>query len=321
MKKLENVNIVSSKEKNKEKNELYIAISKPKLNHINKFICYKEVLSKKYLKRKKNRFRVDKYKYYYQNLKKDPKSGRWTLKEHIQFLQAIEQFGMNWEKISNVIRTRTHTQICSHAQKFCRKLKKCKSNELGIDFTSKNIKNIKDMISHIKSANKDYNIFTVLLYLSEKYKSNNKTRKKNNTNFNINNILNEDFSENSDNNDNNDLFIEENNEENIIGRGEKINKQIINNNFNNAPINNIYINNIKIFNGFNSSDSLYYNYLDNMINSNFINNISAQNISCNPYNNIYIFNNNLFNNTSNNLSDDFCIFNPIKNPEFNNSEN
>ena len=58
-----------------------------------------------------------------------------------------------------------------------------------------------------------------------------------------------------------------------------------------------------------------------MINSNFINNISAQNISCNPYNNIDIFNNNLFNNTSNNLSDDFCIFNPIKNPEFNNSEN
>ena len=223
--------------------------------------------------------------------------------------------------MNNVIRTRTHTQICSHAQKFCRKLKKCKSNELGIDFTSKNIKNIKDMISHIKSANKDYNIFTVLLYLSEKYKSNNKTRKKNNTNFNINNILNEDFSENSDNNDNNDLFIEENNEENIIGRGEKINKQIINNNFNNAPINNIYINNIKIFNGFNSSDSLYYNYLDNMINSNFINNISAQNISCNPCNNMDIFNNNLFNNTSNNLSDDFCIFNPIKNPEFNNSEN
>jgi hypothetical protein len=86
MKKLENVNIVSSKEKNKEKNELYIAISKPKLNHINKFICYKEVLSKKYLKRKKNRFRVDKYKYYYQNLMKAPKSGRWTLKEHIQFL-------------------------------------------------------------------------------------------------------------------------------------------------------------------------------------------------------------------------------------------
>ena len=39
--------------------------------------------------------------------------------------------------------------------------------ELGIDFTSENINNINDMISHIKSVNKDYNIITVFLYLSE----------------------------------------------------------------------------------------------------------------------------------------------------------
>ena len=49
-------------------------------------------------------------------------------------------------------------QISSHTQKFYIKLKKCKDIELEIDFTSEHIKNIKDMIHHIKSLNKDYNI-------------------------------------------------------------------------------------------------------------------------------------------------------------------
>jgi len=40
---------------------------------------------------------------------KGPNDGRWTLKEHIQFLQGIEQFGMNWSKISSIIPTRKYS--------------------------------------------------------------------------------------------------------------------------------------------------------------------------------------------------------------------
>ena len=65
--------------------------------------------------------------------------------------------------------------------------------ELGIDFTSENINNINDMISHIKSVNKDYNIITVFLYLSEQsYQEKNESNKCE-LNFDINNMLNKIF--------------------------------------------------------------------------------------------------------------------------------
>ena len=70
-----------------------------------------------------------------------------TLKEHIQFLRALAQYGENWKKF--FIPSRTFKQIRSHAQKFFKKMKMCEHKELGIDFTSKNIKNINDMINHI----------------------------------------------------------------------------------------------------------------------------------------------------------------------------
>ena len=62
---------------------------------------------------------------------------------------------------------KTHLQIRAHCQKYYNKLKKCKNTEYRIDFTSKNINNVNDMISQIKSVNKDYYIVKLFLYLEK----------------------------------------------------------------------------------------------------------------------------------------------------------
>ena len=53
-------------------------------------------------------------------------------------------------KAKKLISTRTAVQVRSHAQKFYRKLKMCKDEVLGIDFTSDNITSIREMILIIK---------------------------------------------------------------------------------------------------------------------------------------------------------------------------
>ena len=88
------------------------------------------------LGKKINVFKFRKFVTTYEMENKDLKIGRWTLKEHIQFLKAIDKFGIKWEKIKAFITTRTPEQIRSHAQKFYNKLKKYKDEELGIDFTN-----------------------------------------------------------------------------------------------------------------------------------------------------------------------------------------
>lgn len=57
----------------------------------------------------------------------DPKykHGRWTDKEHSDFIRGIFKLGKNnWKKLEEEIPTRTSTQIRSHAQKFLVKLLK-----------------------------------------------------------------------------------------------------------------------------------------------------------------------------------------------------
>ena len=51
-------------------------------------------------------------------------SGRWEPKEHIMFLGGCLQYGNNWKKVEAYVKTRTSTQIRSHAQKFLKKLEK-----------------------------------------------------------------------------------------------------------------------------------------------------------------------------------------------------
>lgn len=60
--------------------------------------------------------------------------GRWTLKEHEDFLVGLEKYGREWKKVASHISTRTSAQIRSHAQKYFAKLNKDfggKSSENG----------------------------------------------------------------------------------------------------------------------------------------------------------------------------------------------
>ena len=286
---------------------------------MNESICHKGNYHPNFLTKKENRFRIEKFDSLIGEHSSNEKKGRWTLKEHIQYLQALEKYGINWKKISDLIPSRSSNQIRSHSQKFYKKLKKCKDVELGIDFTSKYINNVNDMITHIKSVNKDYNLVTVFLYLSEKCYPNRKHKKKDkmDVNININNILNEDI---NINNNNNDSLFDNDIKENIINKETNINRQFNNTNINNAKINNVIINNILInnINWFNSSNDLdlfIQPYLNNSKISNYINNnISLQN---NPLNNIDIVSNYFINNDSKILLDKNCVnYNSKNNFEF-----
>lgn len=46
------------------------------------------------------------------------KNGRWSLMEHVRFLEALKNYGKNWKKVEEYVATRTSTQARSHAQKF-----------------------------------------------------------------------------------------------------------------------------------------------------------------------------------------------------------
>jgi SHAQKYF class myb-like DNA-binding protein len=50
--------------------------------------------------------------------------GRWTDKEQAAFITGLKKFGRNWKDVQGLIKTRTLTQIRTHAQKFFRKVKK-----------------------------------------------------------------------------------------------------------------------------------------------------------------------------------------------------
>ena len=51
-------------------------------------------------------------------------NGRWAQNEHFRFLAGCLRYGNNWKKVETYVRTRTSTQIRSHAQKYLKKLEK-----------------------------------------------------------------------------------------------------------------------------------------------------------------------------------------------------
>jgi len=128
-----------------------------------------EIIPHFFLKKKTYRFNVEKY------IEKNClNSGRWSLKEHLKFLEVLDKYGADWKIANSLIANRTGIQIRTHANKFFKKLKKFKDEDLGIDFTSDSIKNIKDMINHIKKVNSDYSVYNIFLINSQ----NNPTEKK-----------------------------------------------------------------------------------------------------------------------------------------------
>ena len=51
-------------------------------------------------------------------------NGRWGKAEHLRFLAGCLLYKNNWKKVETYVRTRTSTQIRSHAQKYLKKLEK-----------------------------------------------------------------------------------------------------------------------------------------------------------------------------------------------------
>ena len=307
MKKFRTEKIIFFKTKNSQKTNLNKPLAKPKEIPVNRVIHFKKKLfSRKFTIKKIKYFKVKRYDDKIENKKKTQNEGNWTLKEHIQFLQALDKYGIKWKKISKIIRTRTADQIRSHSQKFFRKLKKCKVIELGINFTSENIQTIKDMLEHIKSVNKDFNVATIFLYLSEIcVKDKNSKRPKKNINININDILSDDINNSNINNmdDNNDIY-KDGNKKSVIDKEESINKQIINN---------------EVITTNDLVNSLIQDYVNNIIVANFINNIYWQNIY---YNNLNVYNNYLNNYYSNNSKiNKFIINYHLNNLEFSCNQN
>ena len=231
------------------------------------------------LNKKIHRFNIYYFDKYITNEIEHSISGRWTLKEHLQFLEGIDKYGIKWKKINPLIKTRTAAQIRSHAQKFFLRLKRVKDEQLGIDFTTNNIDNIKVMINHIKSVNSDYDIVKVLLYLSEKYYANKKEQKNINNKKELNIKKNFIIYENNINVDNN-LTNDINNNLILTNDNPEINdyQTVIYNNFNNNIKNSILMSN--------------FNFINNIFISNYINNINIMN------NNVNFINNNDFVNTN-----------------------
>ena len=228
-------------------------------------------------------------------------SGRWKFKEHIQFLEGLDKYGVNWKKIRSLIKTRTPGQIRSHAQKFFMKLKQVKDEQLGIDFTSDNINSIRDMINNIKSINTDYDIIRVFLYLSEKFfvmkKGKKSVKYKKKPNFEIDKSSNSDNNKKKENNfNNNDIIINNANQDMNISNDNNVfnnNMPIFNNNFmNNNIIHNYYNNNIFFVNNINiiSNANIFDNFSDNiMIQGGLLNKLTPfnnqiRNSICNDYN-------------------------------------
>jgi len=163
--------------------------------------------------------------------------GHWSWEEHKRFVEAIAEYGIQWEKVKYAVKTRTDIQIRSHAQKFYKKLKNYRNEQLGIDFTSDTIHNIKDMITHVRSVNDDYDLVKIFLYFPKLCEM--QTR-----NVDLEEDVNINIFENLLNYNKKDIFQKDNNEtSNINNRIDENKNENNNNNYEILYIN--YINTIK----------------------------------------------------------------------------
>ena len=221
--------------------------------------------------------------------------GHWSIEEHKRFIRGIVKYGKNWERVKNEVQTRSDIQIRSHAQKFYKKLKKCKNEQLGIDFTLDTIHNFKDMIDHVNSVNNNYDMKKIFLYLPGLCK--------------IKEATNPDSEEEENNYDKyDDLFNE-------------TKKEIIKKDINSFPLPQIQnindtINNILFINYINNINNDLSSFIQNLlvnqiatnhglnqILSNIKPNLNSFNINNLPHNILYndiLFNNNNINNNINN---------------------
>lgn len=245
--------------------------------------------------------------------KKFAREGRWSKEEQEKFLEGITLYGTNWKKIKALVKTRTSIQICSHAQKFFSRMKACKDEKLGLDFTLNSVCSIADMINQIKSINNNYNIIEVLNHL--KAKINNKS----NLNYEIfkkTKYIEENFSHNDSTKLSTDINYSENSN-NLL----KTNNQCDNlSNILNKEKDLEYINKVSLLNYYSSPyiDLLINNYLKSNpnINNLLLSLLKEQNNIMNTINIINSLNNNkninqinMLENQINNNNSESNIFN------------
>ena len=95
--------------------------------------------------------------------------GYWNKSEHNKFIEALYHYNCDYSRIQINLKNRTYKQVCSHAQKFYLKLKTFKDEELGLNFTTPNVKSLKDIITIIKEKELIFENCEKLLYIiSEK---------------------------------------------------------------------------------------------------------------------------------------------------------
>lgn len=57
------------------------------------------------------------------------RGGRWTADEHERFLEGFRVHGHKWKRVQQVVRTRSVTQVRTHAQKYLLKVAKLKAEK------------------------------------------------------------------------------------------------------------------------------------------------------------------------------------------------
>ena len=97
--------------------------------------------------------------------------GRWTEEEHRKFIDGILEYGNEWKKVQQIIKTRSSTQARSHAQKFFLRVKKVIKNNGGnfniktLDgANTKNFDKDNDSAKGIKSSTNEHeNVENILI--------------------------------------------------------------------------------------------------------------------------------------------------------------
>ena len=221
-------------------------------------------------------------------------NGRWSPKEHLLFIKGCLLYENNWRLVKKYIKTRSCSQIRSHAQKYLNKLNKkyygtknpIESSDFTLQLSSEEIQRLVNKAKFNEKDMSDAELYILSIFKGNKENKENKEREREQI---LNNMdkENEDFSDKEDEKDNNINYNEDN--EKIfsvakIGKNKKNftdNNSIDNNNKNNININE---NEINVENNNNiDKTEINKNYISN--NDNNYNN-DNNNISYNNENNI-----------------------------------
>ena len=88
--------------------------------------------------------------------------GRWSDEEHQKFIDGILEYGNEWKKVQQIIKTRSSTQARSHAQKFFLRVKKIIKNNGGNFNINEKDKIFENIINNIL-PNKNLNLPNICL--------------------------------------------------------------------------------------------------------------------------------------------------------------